>query len=398
MKLAEIICQDRAIDVLQSAVHADRIAHSYIFTGPDGIGKFLTAQAFAQMLMCENRQTTEQNGGPFHDACGQCPSCRLFDAETHPDLKIITKELYKFTEKGKNSKAESVELRKDVIDRYLVDDVHFRPNHGAYKVYIIREAERLNRSSQNAMLKALEEPPDYCKIVLLCTSLEQMLPTIRSRCQVIPFGSIDEPIIVDKLRGEGVGANAARYFARLCRGSIGEAMFWAAVKDDTVDLYALKQRIVAGICTCGLPKAVDFAAFCGESAKSLSGAIAEAQKEKAQAESRGPQPTDEIAETDEPALTKKDVTRKCQKQVLNILMSVFQDIQSLHVGKAASGWINHDQPRDIQGFAQNCTLDQAAANIQKIYENIKWVDDNVNEKLIFEELLLHIGGCGTIST
>lgn len=399
MKLAEIICQNRAVDRLQNAAAANRIAHSYLFTGPDGIGKFLTAQAFAQMLLCENRQTTEQNGAPFLDACGQCPSCKLFDAQTHPDLKIITKELYKFTEKGKNSKADSVKLRKDVIDQYLVNDVHFRPNHGAYKVYIIREAERLNRSSQNAMLKALEEPPDFCVIILLCSSLEQMLPTIRSRCQVIPFGPIEETIVVKSLQDNGIDPNQALYFARLCRGSLGEALFWSSLKSDKADLYQLKRQIVSAFSSFTLAKAVDFASFCSDTAKSLSAAVGETLKEN-ESDTVTPQiqesEPDDGDETVTPALTKKDQARKSQKQILAVILSIFEDVEKLHLGKEATQWINHDQAAEIQKLARWCSLDQAAAHIQKIYENIRWIDDNVNEKLIFEELLLHIAGCGTI--
>ena len=226
MSLTEVFCQDRAIGVLQRALAADRAAHAYIFAGLDGVGKYKTAREWAKVLLCHAPVTETREGRPFTDSCGSCDACLLFEGDSHPDYAHVYKELITFTKDGKG-RAAPVDLPIDVVREFLLERVSARPTHGQRRVFVVSEAEKLNASSQNALLKVLEEPPHYCTIILLCTRLEQLLPTTRSRCQIVRFGPVDTERIIPMLTATGLETRQAQFFARLSRGSAGQACQWA---------------------------------------------------------------------------------------------------------------------------------------------------------------------------
>ena len=98
MPLKDIFCQEKAVASLEQAYDSGKVAHAYIFAGPDGVGKFTTAKEFAKLLLCKN---PVKKGG-LTDSCSVCESCRLFDAGSHPDFEHVYKELIKFTREGKD--------------------------------------------------------------------------------------------------------------------------------------------------------------------------------------------------------------------------------------------------------------------------------------------------------
>jgi DNA polymerase-3 subunit delta' len=174
MSFKEIFCQDRAIELLQRAFHSNRAAHAYIFAGPEGVGKFKTACEWAALLLCHDPVVVDG----FAESCGKCRPCRLLEAGSHPDFNHIYKELREFTEDGKG-KGPPVDLPIDVVREFLIAKVSIRPSFSQRKVFVVSEAQKLNASSQNSLLKVLEEPPLYCCIVLLCSRLDELLPTIK---------------------------------------------------------------------------------------------------------------------------------------------------------------------------------------------------------------------------
>ncbi len=115
------------------------------------------------------------------------------------------------------------------------------------KVFIVSEAERLNRYSQNCLLKVLEEPPDYCTIILLCTRLEKLLPTIKSRCQIIRFGPVAEDRIIERLKQMGIKQEQAQYWAGLAQGSLGQALRWARLELADANLYETKKELIQSL-------------------------------------------------------------------------------------------------------------------------------------------------------
>ncbi|MEN8126728.1 MAG: DNA polymerase III subunit [Planctomycetota bacterium] len=364
MLLKEVFCQDKALDSLQRAYAAGRMAHAYIFAGDDGVGKFTTAQSWAKMLLCEDKQTA---GGKdaFTDSCGVCHSCQLFDAASHPDFRPIYKELVQFTKKGKNKKTP-VDMPIDVIREFLIDKAANRPTQGQFVVYVMDEAEKVNAASQNALLKVLEEPPSYCVIILLCSRLDKMLPTTLSRCQLVRFGSIAESRIVERLTAEGIHETEAVFWARFSQGSLGRALAWAQLEIKDATAYALKRELVEKIAALQLPDAVDTAEWMGKTAKKIAAAW--------------------IANLDNVSTT--DINRRAQKGLIRMVACLFSDV--MRAGSESDAPANFDQGEYITALAQKIDPETAARNVELCYRMGKWVDSSVNEKLIFEQLLLNL--------
>jgi DNA polymerase-3 subunit delta' len=366
MSLKEIFCQDRAIGILQRGLAADRSAHAYIFAGLDGVGKYQTAREWARLLLCKNPRVDKGGAWPFADSCGACESCTLLGADAHPDYVRIYKELHEFTEDGKGRKTP-VDLSINVVREFLIAQVSSRPALAARKVFVVSEAEKLNVNSQNALLKVLEEPPGYCTIILICTRLEKLLPTIKSRCQVIRFGPISGDRMVSHLAGMGLGPKEAGFFARLAQGSLGLACQWARLELEDVGLFSMKQDVIASLARCQLLDALDVTDKLVEGTRQIVSGWAQLDK----------------------ATSKSDLTRRAQKTVIQIVISAVHDVMLLHLA-ADRPLVNSDQARDIAELARRLNSEQAIGAIQEGYEMLRWIEANVAERLIFERLLLRL--------
>ncbi|MHC4759486.1 MAG: DNA polymerase III subunit [Planctomycetota bacterium] len=366
MSLKDIFSQDKPIMILQRAFAADKVPHAYIFAGHEGVGKFTTAAEWAKLLLCKNQIAENADGEPFADSCGICESCKLFDAGSHPDFALVYKELVEYTREGKG-KTKPVKLPKDVIEEFLIDKVSTRPVISDRKVYVVSESEKLNPASQNALLKVLEEPPEYCCIILLCTRMEKLLPTTKSRCQIIRFEIIEEERIIEKVKSMGLDAKKSRYFARLSQGSMGLACQWANLELNEADLFNTKKELIKSIARNKLSEALNVArTFQAESKR-----IADIWGKQDEGTSTG------------------DIKRRSSKTLVQIVISALNDAMQLKLRKNRE-IINFDQEKQIKLLAESFSCEQAAEKIQNYYKILRWIDANVNEKLIFEHLLLNL--------
>ena len=369
MSFNEIFCQDRAIGSLFQAFGMDRTAHAYIFAGPEGVGKFMTAAAWADLLLC--LQPASQGHG--FEACGQCASCRAWEGHAHPDFFHIYKELREFTKDGKG-KAAPVDMPVDVIREFLIGQVATRPTLSKRKVFVVSEAEKLNTSSQNALLKILEEPPSYCCIVLLCTRLEKLLPTTKSRTQIIRFGPVDHARIASHLQGLGLETEKAAYFAHLSEGSLGMACHWAELEKAGANLYEFKTRLVSQIVGLQLAQCLSLAEDLLAGGKSI---------------------LDTWTSLDS-ATSRTDLNRRALKTVVSMVVGVLKDVMTLPLG-LPDPCMNSDQMALIHQAALRMGPQEAAEKIAECFEAIRWIEAGVNERLIFERLLLRIAGSGILS-
>jgi DNA polymerase III subunit delta' len=368
MSFKEIFCQDRAIDMLQRAYTSDRWTHAYIFAGPEGVGKFKMAYEWAKLLLCQEPIVE----GGFADSCGSCRSCRLFDAGSNPDFNHVYKELLEYTE-GNKDKKTPVDLPIDVIREFLIAKASTRPTLSKRKVFVVSEAERLNASSQNCMLKVLEEPPQYCSIVLLCTRLEKLLATTRSRCQIVRFGPIDEGRIIEKLKDMDLEEKPAQYFARLAQGSLGTACQWARLELADADLYGAKKKLLSSLAGYEFAGALDLAQDSLGRSKKIADVWAELDK----------------------ATSRTDINRRAARTVILMIIAALHDAMRLNAGKASEP-VNFDQKKQIEELAARFDAERAAEKIAECYRMLGWIESSVNEKLIFEQLLLNLADPDTI--
>jgi DNA polymerase-3 subunit delta' len=370
MSFKDIFCQDKAISLIQQGYASGRLAHAFIFAGMEGVGKFRTARELGKLLLCKEPVIKNR----FADSCGKCVSCEAFEAGTHPDFLHIYKELLEFTEDGKDKKTPK-DLSIDVIREFVIKKVSIRPALSEGKVFVISEGERLNKESQNALLKVLEEPPGYCTIILLCTQPENLFATIRSRCRIIRFGPIAEGKIIDRLHHSGLDKKRSQYFARLAGGSIGDACRWAELESRQAEtkFYEICNQLVGELAGCRYADCLELAdRFLKESRE-----------------------TSQLWNKINPQTSKTDVSRRTHKTFIRIIISVLRDCLMLKVA-AGGGLTNFAQEENIKKMSETETAEQLCLKIGAAYRTMQWVDSNINEKLIFHPLLLKVTSSDTM--
>lgn len=226
MRFADIQHQERAHAVIRRGLASKRVHHAFLFTGPEGVGKEMTAAALANTLLCED-DARHSDAEP----CMDCIGCRLFAAQTHPDFHLIHRGLHKHHPDRTVRTSRGLYLVVDVIRHFLIEPANTTPNRGRRRVFIIRDAERMNEGAQNALLKTLEEPPASVCLILVTTSADRLLPTIRSRCQQVRFDLLPRGFVERSLRERcGLDAGEARALARLSGGELGTAMYWQRIE------------------------------------------------------------------------------------------------------------------------------------------------------------------------
>jgi DNA polymerase-3 subunit delta' len=196
----QLLGQQKAKDLLTRSLTSGRMAHGYLFKGPEGVGKSLYARGFAAAINCREVNRI--------GACGICNSCRKFRSDNHPDLMVV--------------KAEKGTIKIDMIRR-MITEISFAPFESSMRVVVIEDVQNMGREAANSLLKTLEEPPLANLLILTADSSEQVLPTLISRCQVVPFSPLCLKDCVTILTGQGVEEKTARLLARLSEGSPGRA-------------------------------------------------------------------------------------------------------------------------------------------------------------------------------
>lgn len=180
MSWDEIVGHEPVVDRFRKAAAKGRLASTYLFVGPHGIGKRKFALKLAQAVFCEAHDETEL------EPCGTCPACQQVVALTHPDLTRISKP----KDKAFIPVETFIGDREHRMQVGLCHDIGLKPFAGSRKVAIIDDADALNQESANALLKTLEEPPKGSVIILIATSQHRQLPTIVSRSQVVRFAPL----------------------------------------------------------------------------------------------------------------------------------------------------------------------------------------------------------------
>ena len=220
-----IIGHEEIIRHLQNAMKTGKVSHSYIFTGRPGSGKKLLATTYAMTLQCEAGGT---------EPCQKCDSCKKALGKNHPDIIMVNHE-----------KPGTISI--DEIREQVIHDVAIKPYSSPHKIYIIPDAEMMTVQAQNALLKTIEEPPEYAVIMLLTSNVDALLPTIQSRCVRLDLKVVDDSLVKKYLMERlHVPDYQAEIDASFAQGSIGRAKALKILKYvNTMEVYELSDEIKA---------------------------------------------------------------------------------------------------------------------------------------------------------
>ncbi len=221
LAFSRILAQEKAKDILLRALVADKISHAYLFKGMSGVGKKTMAKAFAALLNCHNRMDSE--------SCGICPSCKKMASGNHPDFIEIIPD-------GKMVKIDQI--------RGLKEDLSYPPFEARVRVVFIADIHRVMMRAEvaNSLLKTLEEPPVDTIFILTVDEASEILPTISSRCQVVPFYSLPIEVINKRLLDMGTEPEDAMTMALVSEGSLGRAEALAGE-----DLLGTRRQVIEAL-------------------------------------------------------------------------------------------------------------------------------------------------------
>lgn len=232
----KLVGQEFVVSTLENALKEERIAHAYLFSGPRGVGKTSSARLLAKALNCKE--------GPKAHPCGVCDSCREIKEGTSVDVIEI--------DGASNTSVENI--------RRIKEEVMYPPQSSRYKIYIIDEVHMLSTSAFNALLKTIEEPPEYLIFIFATTELQKVPQTIRSRCQQFKFQLIDQETIKNQLaeaaKEAGIEADedALFWISKEATGSMRDAYTLfdqvASFSSDKITLKTIKEKLnLAGFST-----------------------------------------------------------------------------------------------------------------------------------------------------
>ena len=226
--MASVVGHQQARALLARAAASGQVSHAYLFAGPRSVGKTSLALAFAALLECESPDLASGV------ACGVCASCRKIAHGNHPDVTLVEPE------QGKR------QLGVDSVRETVVRMANLAPSAGRWRIFILPEVERMTANTVNALLKTLEEPPPGVVLLLTTAELDTLLPTLISRCQVVPLSALTADEIAGALQRQwDAPPDEARALAALANGRLG----WAVTAHERPELREERAELLARITT-----------------------------------------------------------------------------------------------------------------------------------------------------
>lgn len=315
--------QPRASELLYHSLRNDRLAHAYLFTGPKGAGKKQMALHLAKSLFCSEKEA---------DACGACLTCRRIESGNHPDVLLLSPD-------GASIKIDQI--------RALQKEMAMRAVESHHKVYIIEHVDKMTTQAANSLLKFLEEPPAGVLAVLLTEHSHAILPTILSRCQIVPFSPLSAEAITKKLCESGVLPGMAQVASHITTNVevalvLSQSESFAQLRNLVIQLvHECKQRNSSALFTI------------------------------------------------HDMMHKSDKIKEELPLFLDLLILWLRDILYVQVGRHAH-LIHSDQQDVLQGQALIWTKAELLRGIDLVMETKYRIERNANAQLALERLVLHI--------
>ncbi len=207
---SEIVGHEQIKEHMQAAIRDKKPFHAYLFQGEEGVGKEALARTFAAGLQCQSESADKP--------CKECVSCRQMESGNQPDVIWVTRE--------------KASLGVDEIRDQLCNTMDIKPFSSPYKIYLVPEAEKMTEAAQNALLKTIEEPPEYGIVILMTSNISALLPTIQSRCLTMEFRPLSTAVVESYVKEHcQVPDYQARASAAFAQGNLGKAMRYAKSED-----------------------------------------------------------------------------------------------------------------------------------------------------------------------
>ena len=372
----DLVGQHRTVELLRTAAGGHGMSHAWLFTGPPGSGRSNAAVAFAAALECEQED-------PDARGCGTCPACHTVLAGSHADVTLV----------------RTAKLSLGVAEvRDLVRRAAMRPVGPAWQIIIVEDADRLTEQACNALLKAIEEPTERTVWMLCTPTIEDVLPTIRSRCRLVTLTTpTTEDVAAFLVRADGVEPGLAAYAARASQGHIGRAR--ALARDEGT---RNRRREIVGypakLTTLGacMTAAANLAEVAKEEAEQMTGELD--AREKADLDTaygvveRGRRPREYG-----PALSELEKGQKtrAKRRVLDVvdrglmdLVSVYRDAIALGTGVPGT-LVNEEIRGDVEKVAHTSTPELNLRRIGWIFDaREQMLEFNVPVPLALESMMV----------
>ena len=358
-----IFGQPRAREFFRASIASGRVSHAYLFTGPAGSNKTTAAYAFGQAILCKDH------------GCRTCDDCRRIERRKHPDVHFYAPE---------GAQGYLVEQIREIVS-----SVSLAPIRARGKVYILDRVDLLGVSAANAFLKTLEEPVEGVTFILLGRTREAVLPTIVSRCQVVPFRHIPAREAAGILSQKtGVTPQQARIAIEACNGSITRAMSFAK----SAERSEFRARIMEVLANLALSDERDVLEYAAELI----------ERAKAPLDNVRTQQSEELAESAD-FLTKTALkqielrhkralsmaTRESLNQTTSIIRSWLRDVLMISSGTPEL-IVNIDQREVLERAAQNVTPAGIMSALREAYKTDETLSYNVSPETCLDVLLFSI--------
>ncbi len=372
----DLVGQHRTVETLRTAAGGHGMTHAWLFTGPPGSGRSNAAIAFAAALECEQED-------PDAKGCGTCPQCHTVLAGSHADVTLV----------------RTAKLSLGVAEvRDLVRRAAMRPVGLGWQIIIVEDADRLTEQACNALLKAIEEPTPHTVWMLCTPTIEDVLPTIRSRCRLVTLTTpTTQDVAAFLVRADGVEPGLAAYAARASQGHIGRARALArdeGTRNRRREIVGYPARLTSlGAC---MTAAANLADVAKEEAELMTGELD--AREKADLDTaygvveRGRRPREYG-----PALSELEKGQKtrAKRRVLDVvdrglmdLVSVYRD--AIAIGMGVPGTLVNEEIRgDVEQVARTSTPELNLRRIGWIFDaREQMLEFNVPVPLALESMMV----------